>query len=163
MDYDARHILPFLVDIFSSAPRTVRVAWWGARADTLARFARVWAELGFINPVIVDGTVPNGAGFHNASQLEAATGDYIFEHCEAYIFDFGDCSTPIATLGLAKAMVRALASEYGRMKDPKSETTDFCRHKCNQQQVRNLLLLEDRRERDPLLYSFASRLCDCAA
>jgi hypothetical protein len=124
VDYDARHILPFLVDIFSSAPRTIRVAWWGARADTLARFARVWAELGFINPVIVDGTVPNGAGFRNASQLEAA-GDYIFEHCEAYIFDFGDCSTPMATLGLAKAMVRALASEYARMKDPSQKRRTF--------------------------------------
>jgi len=52
--YDARHVLPFLVDSVASLPRTLSVAWLGGRADTLVTFCRAWERLGFTGSVLVD-------------------------------------------------------------------------------------------------------------
>lgn len=52
--YDARHVLPFLVDAIASLPRTLSVAWIGGRADTLVTFCRAWERLGFTGKVLID-------------------------------------------------------------------------------------------------------------
>ena len=35
VDYDPRHLLPFLADMFASMPRTCNVGWYGVREETL--------------------------------------------------------------------------------------------------------------------------------
>ena len=52
--YDARHVLPFLMDLFVSLPRGVTVGWIGARADTFRMFAHAWRALGFGGRLLVD-------------------------------------------------------------------------------------------------------------
>ena len=61
VDYDPRHILPFLADMFLASPRTINVGWYGARAETLSLFARVWRDCGFTGR-ISDRRSGHGAG-----------------------------------------------------------------------------------------------------
>jgi len=51
--YDARHVLPFIADLFSSAPRHWTIAWVGGRVDTFQLFCRVWDRLGFEGRILI--------------------------------------------------------------------------------------------------------------
>ena len=53
-DYDPRHMVPFLADMFASMPRNSNLAWYGAGLDMLSRFATVWDRLGFSGKILVD-------------------------------------------------------------------------------------------------------------
>ena len=44
--YDARHVLPFLADLFASVPRRWSVGWIGGRPDTFRMFCQVWSRFG---------------------------------------------------------------------------------------------------------------------
>ncbi len=61
-DYDPRHVLPYLADMFVCCERRTNVAWFGARRDMLARFAGFWKELGFTGDILVDGSLVREAG-----------------------------------------------------------------------------------------------------
>lgn len=52
--YDSKHLLPFLVDLFVSAPRRSNLAWYGARLDILKMFVEVWRKLGFMGVIMTD-------------------------------------------------------------------------------------------------------------
>ncbi len=86
--YTPLHVLPFLLDIFSSAPRNWRVAWLGPPGPMLSTFARAWRDIAFVNPIQVhhrfcpkfassDSTLCN---FHSLAHMA--------EHADAFIFDF---------------------------------------------------------------------------
>jgi hypothetical protein len=53
VDYDPRHIVPFLVDMFLASPKGSNVAWYGARAETLKLFSRAWRNCGFTGRILV--------------------------------------------------------------------------------------------------------------
>ena len=51
--YDPRHVLPFLMDLFVSAPRHLTVAWIGARMDTFRLFSKAWRKFGFEQDILI--------------------------------------------------------------------------------------------------------------
>lgn len=86
--YDARHVLPFLVDLLISAPRTTRLAWIGAQGELLHRFAKTWVSLGFTNPILLAEAyrdqscpTPDGTAF--------APKDAMIDCADIFLFDFG--------------------------------------------------------------------------
>jgi hypothetical protein len=97
--YDARHVLPFLVDLFASVPRTWSVAWIGARPDTFRMFCRVWRSFGggpvalaaWAAPLIAP-DVPAG--------VRIATHEALDEGAHVYVFDFGAPSESGEPLGV---------------------------------------------------------------
>jgi hypothetical protein len=86
--YDARHVLPFLVDSFASLPRSLTLAWLGGRSDMLTLFSRAWERLGFSGVILVDHwalqflpeSLPSPVRVVDAARLEAA---------DVFVFDFG--------------------------------------------------------------------------
>jgi hypothetical protein len=51
--YDARHVLPFVADLLSSAPRQWTIGWVGGRVDTFQLFCQVWDRLGFAGRILI--------------------------------------------------------------------------------------------------------------
>lgn len=47
------HVLPFLLDIFASYPRSTHLLWLGAQGPLLEMFAGAWTGMGFGEPVTV--------------------------------------------------------------------------------------------------------------
>ena len=57
VDYDPKHLLPFLTDMFASMPRNSDVAWYGARIETLRLFAAAWSKMQFTGRIFGSGSV----------------------------------------------------------------------------------------------------------
>jgi hypothetical protein len=87
VDYDPRHLLPFLADMFVPMPRTVNVAWYGARLETLALFAAIWEKLGFTGKIFVE-PMAFRTGIQSTTltpvDLSAAAAK-----ADTFVFDFG--------------------------------------------------------------------------
>ena len=88
VDYDARHLLPFLTDLFITAPKSASLAWYGGRLDILSMFADVWQKLGFTGRILIDRAFLSKKdltklGVHMVS---ARTVD---AEAHAFVFDFG--------------------------------------------------------------------------
>jgi len=125
-DYDPRHILPYLADMFVCCERKTSVAWFGAKRDLMTHFAGWWKELGFTGDILVDQSLIEGAGLATVSGAVETTFDTMLEKADAFIFDFGrieqdDNSFAGVPRPAAHAMNRALlaivASEHKRMTD----------------------------------------------
>ena len=52
--YDPRHVVPFLMDLFSALPRVWNVAWLGAGRDVFELFCGLWERMGFRGHVLFD-------------------------------------------------------------------------------------------------------------
>lgn len=88
VDYDPRHILPFLIDIFVTARKDTVVGWMGVRQPTLEMFASVWRGLGFTQPVMITGPLADkGIPGTVAADITA-----ICDRANAFVFDFGSSS-----------------------------------------------------------------------
>ncbi len=86
IDYDARHVVPFLVDALVAYPRDLRLGWFGARRDLLERFAVAWAALGFTAPIMV----ARGADWLGPDLPDKTIwADTIGTEAGAFVFDFG--------------------------------------------------------------------------
>ncbi len=88
IDYDPRHVVPFLADVMVNYPSSLRLGWFGCRRDLLERFCTVWNALGGRSAVLVATTcavlgpdLPDGASW--------ATGDDVSRLAGAIVFDFG--------------------------------------------------------------------------
>jgi hypothetical protein len=113
--YDARHVLPFLVDALASLPRTLSAAWLGGRADTLFAFCRAWERLGFTGRLLIDRwsvlclpeSLPATVHVVDAAGIDAA---------DIFIFDFGAPSVAAASnsSGLDDSLLDALFEEFIR-------------------------------------------------
>jgi hypothetical protein len=92
VDYDARHLLPFLTDMFVSMPRTVNVAWYGARSDTLRLFANVWSKLNFVGQILV----PASSTYDTVGTalVSHVAPTHAIENAQAFVFDFGGLPSP---------------------------------------------------------------------
>ena len=83
-DYDPRHMVPFLADMFVSMPRSCNLAWYGARQETLFRFATVWEGLGFAGRIMADPELMQGNDLAEAIALDL-TPDTL-ERADAFVF-----------------------------------------------------------------------------
>ncbi len=88
IDYDSRHVLPFLMDALASYPRDLALGWFGAKRTLLARAASAWRALGFKAAIHVaapapwlGAALPEGAAWSRPEEMAAGVA--------ACVFDFG--------------------------------------------------------------------------
>jgi hypothetical protein len=115
IDYDPRHILPFLADLFVSTPRNSVVAWMGLRRETLDLFAKVWSNLGFTEPIIVDEVWVAENGFVVVPGVSAVSRQTLFARANAFVIDFGSSKRDATSNrfgGLTKAENKAIARAF---------------------------------------------------
>ena len=86
--YTPLHVLPFLLDIFSSAPRNWRVAWLGPPGPMLSAFARAWRDIAFVNPIQVHHRFQPQFGSSDRTLIDFRPLAHMAEHADAFIFDF---------------------------------------------------------------------------
>ena len=86
IDYDARHVIPFLIDALAAYPRDLKLGWFGSRKDLLHRFAVAWNLLGFSAPIQV-ATGPDWPDLPENAVWTAT--DAIGRDAAAFVFDFG--------------------------------------------------------------------------
>lgn len=86
-DYDSRHMVPFLADMFASMPKATNLAWYGAGAEMLSRFAIVWNRLGFTGNILIDSGL-TGTDALPAEIRPDLTSERL-EAADALLFDFG--------------------------------------------------------------------------
>ena len=53
-DYQPRHLMPFLADMFASMPEPPTSAGTAKREETLRLFASVWEKLHFTGKILLD-------------------------------------------------------------------------------------------------------------
>lgn len=108
VDYTPEHLLPFLLDIFASYPRTTHLGWFGSRPDLLLAFVAAWHSMGFSEPILVadQGTWlgPN-LPEHSAWSSEAE----IQRRCSVFVFDWG---LPVASEGAAQSAQTADVMQF---------------------------------------------------
>jgi hypothetical protein len=127
-NYDPRHVLPFLADMFISSEKRTNVAWLGARSETLTLFARFWKRLGFTGQILISEALVRDCRF--ASVPEAAHGDLqtLMANADAFVIDFGppadgddDDSEKVGGLpaplarALNQALLQVVQAEYKRI------------------------------------------------
>jgi len=86
--YDARHVLPYLADLFVNCPREWNVGWFGENGDLLKLFAEAWARLGFKGRIFVKTGAAKPAATLDGPIDELALND-IIQRADAFLFDFG--------------------------------------------------------------------------
>ena len=87
-DYDPRHVMPFLADLFAASPRDSSVGWYGGRVDTLGIFAKVWTKLGLKGAIYCDEKLKNDLTFPDI-EVKFVSAGVILDRANAFIFDFG--------------------------------------------------------------------------
>ena len=85
VDYDPKHVLPFLTDMFASMPRICSVGWYGARSDTLRLFALAWSKLQFTGRILL----ADDPLRREADAISAIPDSEVLDQADAFIFDFG--------------------------------------------------------------------------
>jgi len=135
MNYDPRHILPFLSDLFASERRDSVVAWTGLRRETFSLFANFWRSSGFSRPIIIDsvGGLGRSAGTTDAP---AASPSEMLTRADAFVVDFGAPAAQSGTgrsrlTGLERAQLRAafvdiVRAEWQRQSDGKPPRRIIC-------------------------------------
>src|SRR5262249_14369741 len=116
IDYDPRHLLPFLADLFGSAPRNSVLAWMGLRHQTLEMFAKVWSSLGFTEPILVDAARAARNGFGTAPGVVQVDEQTLLDRANVFVIDFGspDPGAAAARLGgLTSAQHKAIGGALG--------------------------------------------------
>ncbi|WP_371420919.1 hypothetical protein [Tardiphaga sp.] len=90
VDYDPKHVLAFLLDIFVTANTSqTKVGWSGVRRETLEMFSQVWASLGFVHPILVDQCCFDVGEFDGVTNVLPVDRAELFERADAFVFDFG--------------------------------------------------------------------------
>ena len=87
-DYDARHVLPFIVDLFRFYPKDANIAWLGGPSDTLSLFAAAWKSLEFKGSILVDQHRLSDDSQKDPEGLKQTTLDDMMTDAKAFVFDF---------------------------------------------------------------------------
>jgi hypothetical protein len=87
-DYSPEHVLPFLLDIFSSAPRNWQVAWLGAPGRMLSLFIEAWRRLGFTTPILLHQSFAEELADSECAHISPCSLGDIAAQSHAFIFDF---------------------------------------------------------------------------
>ena len=123
IDYDPRHILPFLLDIFVCAPRDQRIGYFGGYKAMFDLLRDALRRIGFERPVLVTQGNASRLGL-SEEDPSAGTLEQVFE---ANIFVF-DCVTMegkavSAQMNAANAaMIDDLVESFYRLVDAERET-----------------------------------------
>jgi hypothetical protein len=112
-DYDPRHLMPFLADMFVSMPRCSNVAWYGARSETLRLFAIVWERLSFTGNIFVDQSVDDARGL--TSTVRCVPTLTASAQADAFVFDFGGLPVEPHDMGTHKDPGGKLPSSFFRV------------------------------------------------
>lgn len=128
VDYDARHVLPFLADLFTASPRNTKLTWFGVRTETLERFSEVWRALGFNQAILIDRDRPfiDQSGLNHLGVRLVEWGEAAAE-TNVFVFDFGGPASKDAdeierqrhaqqSADMLKALLRVVRVEWDRQK-----------------------------------------------
>jgi hypothetical protein len=91
VDYDPRHVLPFLADLFVSSRRSLNIAWFGGRLETLRLFSLLWRKLGFMGKILIDENLLSADEIAGLEVGRIAVSQ-LYADANAFIFDFGPLS-----------------------------------------------------------------------
>jgi len=86
VDYDPRHLMPFLADMFVSMPRTFNVGWYGTREETLRLFAGIWERLGFSGKILLDQPLIQQ---DQAAPIRQISTPEVLAEADVFVVDFG--------------------------------------------------------------------------
>jgi hypothetical protein len=88
--YDAAHVLPHLVDVLSSAPRSWNAAWFGGHKAMFELFRAAWLAMGFTGSLLVlKADSDRLIGRKDAAVVIAETPE-ILRLADVFIVDFAD-------------------------------------------------------------------------
>ena len=125
-DYDPRHLLPFLADLFVCSERGTNVAWLGGRSETLRLFAGIWRRLGFTGKILVSDAEVRDQGFVYVAEATRVDLKTLLVDADAFVIDFG---RPLGEEGLAdfgglqmplaralnRSLLHVVQAEYNRL------------------------------------------------
>ncbi len=87
--YSPEHLLPFLADLFSSAPRSWSIGWIGVNRRTLDLFSQAWTSLGFLGEILVQPAVAEQLDLNVRTGVRRAKSvEEINARADAFVFDF---------------------------------------------------------------------------
>ena len=91
VDYDRRHLLPFLADMFVSMPRASNLGWYGARDETLQSFASIWEKLDFTGKILLATEEPAESPHdeHTTAAISQVSLAEQLAQADVFVFDFG--------------------------------------------------------------------------
>lgn len=122
IDYEPRHVLPFLVDLMVCAPRSLRISYFGGHRAMFDLLCAALRRIGFENPVLVAnedaarlGLTPENAGVAAPDEVFAA---------DIFIFDCVTIEGKAASneMGPADAaLVADLVRSFERLVDDERE------------------------------------------
>ncbi|MET0532427.1 MAG: hypothetical protein ABW003_29605 [Microvirga sp.] len=127
--YDAEHVLPYLVDVLVSAPRSWTIGWFGEHASMFRLFHAMWREIGFRGSIMVPSDSMAGLGAQGSPGVISADLKQICEKADAFVFDFVTADgTPLGDgldgrddaliRRLLRAFYSVVAAETERIGDP---------------------------------------------
>jgi hypothetical protein len=123
--YSPKHVLPFLLDLFASAPRTLRVAWLGQPGPMITLFERAWRDLGFTTPIQVHQRFQKDIKASTGPMFEPCTLSDMAQHANAFVFDFsrGDGNTLKPSSARDRDITNFLVDAFGALIAAEQEAT----------------------------------------
>ncbi len=113
--YTPEHVLPFLLDIFASAPRSWQPAWLGSPGTMFRLFVDGWRKLGFTAPILMPKGQKGRLNTADEAHVEFGSFDDLAVRAHVFIFDFsrGDGSA-LQSAGNAadQILIRSLVSSF---------------------------------------------------
>jgi hypothetical protein len=87
--YAPEHLLPFLADLFSCAPRSWSIGWIGLNRRTLELFSQAWTSLGFLGEIFVHPAAAQHLDLSLWPSVRRADSvEEMDARAEAFVFDF---------------------------------------------------------------------------
>ncbi|KAB0269713.1 hypothetical protein [Microvirga brassicacearum] len=122
--YAPEHVLPFLIDLFASMPRTCSVAWFGQRGRMFELFVEAWAGLGFTSPILIAGELATLGNLEGEAHVNLLTLEEVEATADAFIFDFArENGEPLIPVPHEHdwLLARAMLSCFHRLVDAEEE------------------------------------------
>jgi hypothetical protein len=85
--YDARHVLPFLIDLLSNYPRDISVGWYGGNPELLKMFAAAQRAIGYAGEILLDSGATR-LGVVRAPFATSMEQSEVVRKADIFVFDF---------------------------------------------------------------------------
>jgi hypothetical protein len=85
--YDARHVLPFLIDLLSNYPRDMRVGWYGGNLELLKMFAAAQRAIGYAGEILFDSAATR-LGLVRTPFVTSMERSEVVRRADVFVFDF---------------------------------------------------------------------------
>ena len=86
--YDARHVLPFLADIFVNAAPGARIGWIGGSRDMFLAFSAFCNEMRFGGELLVERQFARQFSDGEIGDARVADLDHLLQEADSFVFDF---------------------------------------------------------------------------